>query len=146
METFVVNLTSDSLDVQKGERIRATLVGATWAVAASPHTASALEDVGFRVVSLVGALPADADWQQGKVDPPGFPNTLLWGELEAKASASLGRNLTEDLYVARAWSAPSSLASARPLHPYDVIAGEPSVACGRVIAFGVAYVLGRAAA
>ena len=141
-----MNLTNDRLDVQKGERIRAALVGASWTVTASAHTANELEDVGFRVVSLVDALPSDADWQQGKLDAPGFPNTLLWGELEAKTTASLNRNLTEDLYIARAWPAPSSGASAATLHPYDVDARGPSVVEGRVIAFGVAYALGREAA
>ena len=143
-----MHLTADRLDVQKGERIRATLVGATWTVVASPHTANELEDVGFRVVSLVDALPADVDWQQGKLDPPGFPNTLMWGELEAKSTASFQRNLTEDLYVARAWSAPSSssASSSGNLHPYDVDAKAPSIVEGRVIAFGIAYALGRQAA
>jgi hypothetical protein len=141
-----MNLTSDRLDVQKGERIRAALVGATWTVAASPHTANELEDVGFRVVSLVDALPTGADWQQGKLDPPGFPNTALWAELDPKSTASFQRNLTEDLYVARAWLAPSSTTSARPLHPYAVDASGPAVVEGRVIAFRVAYVFGRQAA
>ncbi len=142
-----MHLTADRLDVQKGERIRATLVGATWTVVASPHVTNELEDVGFRVVSLVDALPADADWQQGNLAAPGFPNTLLWAELEAKATASLQRNLTEDLYVARAWSSPrSSSTSSRPLHPYGVDAGAAAVVEGRVIAFSVAYVLGREAA
>ena len=129
-ETFVLNLTPDRLDVQKGERIRAALVGATWTTGASPHAANELEDVGFHVVSLVDVLPAGADWQQGKLDPPGFPNTLLWSELEAKSAASFQRNLTEDLYVARAWPAPSSPASARTLHPYDVEAGPPALVAG----------------
>jgi len=143
-----VHLTADRLDVQKGERIRATLIGATWTVVASPHTANELEDVGFRVVSLVDALPHDTDWQKGKLDPPGFPNTLVWGDLEAKSTASFQRNLTEDLYVARAWLAPSSspASSSGSLHPYDVDAREPSIVEGRVIAFGVAYPLGRQAA
>ena len=104
--------------MQKGERIRAALVGATWTVVAAPHTANELEDVGFRVVSLVDTLPADADWQQGEIDAPGFPNTALWAELEAKLTASFQGNLTEDLYVARAWLAPSvarELEAAAPL-------------------------------
>jgi hypothetical protein len=141
-----MNLTPDRLDVQKGERIRAALIGATWTVVAGVHTANELEDVGFRVVSLVDALPADADWQQGAIGAPGFPNTALWAELEAKSTASFQRNLTEDLYVARAWLAPSSSRSAIPLHPYAVDATAPAVVEGRVIAFRVAYVFGRQAA
>ncbi len=142
-----MNLTSDRLDVQKGERIRAALVGASWTVVASPHTANELEDVGFHVVSIVDTLPADTDWQQGKIDAPGFPNTALWAELEAKSTASFQRNLTEDLYVARAWLAPSSATrTSRPLHPYSVEPGAPAVVEGREIAFRVAYVFGREAA
>ena len=140
-----MQLTGDRLDVQKGERIRAALVGATWTVVAGPHVANELEDVGFRVVSLADTLPTDADWQQGKIDPPGFPNTALWAELEATSTASFQRNLTEDLYVSRAWPSPRS-SSSGPLHPYAVEARSPAVVEGRVIAFRVAYVFGREAA
>ena len=145
-----MNLTADRLDVQKGERIRVTLFGASWTIGASAHTANELEDVGFHVRSLVDTLPAGPDWLPGKMDPPGFPNTILWAELEAKQTASLQTQLTEDLYVARAWPAPatSPAASSHPLHPYDVEPWPPLVSLEalRVYAFRIAYVLGREAA
>ena len=104
-----MNLTPTRLDVQKGERIRVTLFGASWTIGASAHTANEPEDVGFHVRSLVHTLPAGpVGYPSGEMDPPGFPNTILWAELEAKQTASLQTQLTEDLYVARAWPAPAT--------------------------------------
>ena len=139
-----MNLTADRLEVQKGERIRATLVGASWTVGASPHTANELEDVGFHVVSLSDTLPAGTDWQPGALPLPGFPQTLLFAELEAKDGSSYRLALTDDLTVARAWPAPPSSASS-PLHPYAVSAGASAIAEGRILVFRIAYPIGRAA-
>ena len=143
-----MELTANRLSVAKGERIRVTLMGATWTVVASPHVANELEDVGFHVLTLADQLPPDPAWQAGKMDPPGFPQTLLYAELAAKQTASLRLDLTEDLYVARAWPAPATPAtSSRPLHPYDVQPWPPIVSLeGLVCAFRTAYVLGREAA
>ena len=154
-----MKLTADRLEVTEGERIRVALLGSTWTVTASPHVAGELEDVGFRVISLSDTLPAGDDWTPGALDvPASFPQTALWAELEAKASASYQFQLTEDLYVLHAWEAPgwsssstsssSSGTSAHPLHPYDVDPVPPdpvppAVVEGRVMAFRRAYVWGR---
>ena len=58
------------------------------------------------------ASPAGPDWLAGKMDPPGFPNTIhLWARARGEANgrfATSGTQLTEDLYVARAWPAPAT--------------------------------------
>ena len=84
------------------------------------HTANELEDVGFRVVSLVNTLPADADWQQGAIGAPGFPDTALWAELEAEPNSILPAEPDPRISTSRALGSPSSSRSASPLHPYAV--------------------------
>jgi hypothetical protein len=151
-----VRLTSDRLEVTKGERVRAVLIVhpsqvSVAAAGGTAHLAHELEDVGLQVVGLFTEYPAAQGWRHGRSVPA--PDGLEWRlyvELAAMVSASLNRNLTEDLRVAEAWPLEAdaigptrTLSPAAPPQPYAIDAAHgDGVLAGRLVAFGVAYPAG----
>ncbi len=153
-----MKLTSERLDVERGEQLRAVLVvhpSVIQVVAAGgfDHLRHELEDVGFRVLGLFGDAPAGPGWSAAAGMPtPGDLEWLLYAELEATRGDSFQRALTDDLRVARAWPLEGAATEtpgqaggrARVPHPYAVDrAHGTGLLGGRMLVFGVAYPLTR---
>lgn len=165
-----MQFTSDRLEVQAGERVRALFIvrASRAAVAAAggfAHLGHALEDVGFSNIGLFATRPPH--WRR-VVEKPATSDLewLLWGEFTAKRSASLARDLTDKLTIADAWEAEPEgdlepWEDGEPLDPweldelvdvwddesiplrslYAVTRGAPRRLVGFVVVFGVAYPL-----
>ncbi len=151
-----MKLTSERLDVERGEQLRAVLVvhpSVLQVVAAGglEHLRHELEDVGFRVLGLFGDAPAGPGWSAAAGMPtPSDLEWLLYAELEATRGDSFQRALTDDLRIARAWALGGADAEApgegraRVPHPYAVDRTHGTgLLGGRMLVFGVAYPLTR---
>lgn len=139
-----MRLTADRLLVVDGETVRATaLVRASkMAIAVAgglTHLRHALEDVGFHDVALFEARPAA--WEARALPATPDLTWIVWLEATPSRTASLSRDLTEELSVTDAW--PALEADMRqPLRSaYATSPGAPRRLVGFVVVFGVAYPL-----
>lgn len=139
-----MHLTADRLLVVEGERIHAVaIVGAsTLAIAMAgglDHLRHALEDSGFRRVEIHAEAPSS--WSRGRV-VPSFSDLSwpIWIEATPTRTASLTRDITEEISILDAWDARDDKRA--PLaNPYAWEPGEPRRLVTFVMVFGVAYPL-----
>ncbi len=141
-----MRLSADRLEVSEGERLHAVLVVhpsvvSVLAAGGLAHLTHELEDVGFRDVR-VGPRPPAA-WVRGAdAATPGELEWLLWVAATPTRSASLTRELTEDVRIADAWPALDEREELAPLSPYAVAYAAPTRIAGVLHAFGIAYPIG----
>jgi hypothetical protein len=105
------------------------------------HLANTVEDIGFRDAVLVDAAPP---WATG-LDPPGADGVDwdVWITATPIRSASLSRDLSDELTVLDAWPAYENEEPSTLLHPYAVQPAPPEWRAGMWCAFGVAYPVER---
>jgi hypothetical protein len=139
-----MRLTADRIELDAGERIRGVMIVHPSQVSVIvsgglPHLANEITDVGFRDVEVF--LEPQPSWLHASdVAVPGDLEWLLWFEGFAKSTASLSRDLTEDLRIADAWSALDEPHEFRGfLHPYAVAWAAITRGEGALRAFGSAY-------
>jgi hypothetical protein len=139
-------LTADRLDVIENERIRAVLlVGAPMVsvltLGGVDHLRRELEDVGFRDVQVF--LDRPETWRFGaSVARPSGLEWLLFADLVPAQTASLQRQLTEELRVLDSWDARLDGEPAVPaFHPYAVDLCATARFAGVVRVHAMAYPL-----
>lgn len=139
-------LTADRLDVLAGERLHAVLVVGPSMVSilaqgGIDHLRHQLEDVGFQDARLFVDRPSS--WHLGAGVPrPDAPEWLVFAELLPAQTASLQRQLTEDLRVADAWDVRlDDTFVVTPFHPYAVDACASARFAGASRAFATAYAM-----
>jgi hypothetical protein len=141
-----VRLSADRFDVLEGERIHAVLIVSTpivsvLALGGLDRLRHELEDIGFRDVQLFATRPLA--WRFGAdVPQPDGLEWLLFAELVPVRTASLQRQLSDELRVATAWEARLDGEPALPLfHPYAVDFCAAARIAGVVRAYANAYPL-----
>jgi hypothetical protein len=138
-----VRLSAERIDVAEGERIRAVLIVSTPIVSVLTlggldRLRHELEDIGFHDVQLFAARPA-AWLFAPDVPQPDELEWLLFAELVPVSTASLRRELTDELRVATAWDARLDGEPALPFHPYAVDFCAAARFAGVVRAYATAY-------
>ena len=136
-------LSADRIDVVADERIRAVLVVGTpmvtvLALGGVDRLRRELEDIGFRDVQVSADRPSF--WRSSGVARPDDLAWLLFAELVPRRSASLQRQLTEELRVADAWDARLDGERSLPkFHPYAVYECAAARLAGVLRAYATAY-------
>jgi hypothetical protein len=137
-------LDADRIEVTRGERIHAVLIVSTpmvtvLALGGVERLRRELEDVGFHDVRVFVDRPAT--WRtSANVARPGDLEWLLFAELVPTRSASLQRQLTEELRIADAWDARIDDRAPLPnFHPYAVYDCGTARLAGALRAFRAAY-------
>lgn len=138
-----MRLTADRFIVAAGERVRAVVVVTVNEIVIAAegglaHLRHALEDIGFRDVEIFTEAPDD--WEPiARIRPvTGDLEWVAWFEATSLRSASYVRELTDELRIVAAWTAPDEV---RGPDAYAITPARPMRLVGFVTVFGEAYPL-----